>query len=376
MSYSVVSKGELTVKQIWYAALAAAVLTIVPASLPADAAPTTGTANHARAAATTFKFSDAPFSSNSRQFRLDRPARFDYQIRASAPVDDATIQVNVPDGVTYTTDSETTFDGIGHDFTFVLTVAEAGWKTVTVRVAAAGATTATLTLRVYGVGGPPPTATGSLAGRAFASSSGYYNDDAGWLFPRRDLVWFLDGKFVYLGVPQRGRPTCTAAMVKPSRFYGCQRYWWNKERNLLQIGTWIGSVQGRTLRYFSTLSGLPWDLSHPVGTAPAGKRFQGTWREAMWQAEVQTVVTLTLRQGGTFVLKQKADNKVTTYQGRYVIGKNGRLVLKRRNGTTAVRTLAIGKNRRGRLDPHHSGMFLSMPGLTGAAKSGWLTPVG
>lgn len=311
------------------------------------------------------------------QFPLNRPQPYSFTVDSKQQrAYDGKFTVAAPAGVTVkmgTGENGPAFDGY-HVVNFDLTVSTPGWKRITIRATAGNADPVSQTFTVYGVGGRPPTPTGSLAGRRFASSKSWYDEVNGYGYPLRHSLWFLDKRFAYVGVPPQGKPTCTAAQVKPRSYTGCKRYWWNKESNVLQIGTWIGSVRGRTLRYYLPGSGKAYDFTHPIGTPPAGTRFRGTWRDDLHSSVFPVTVALTLRRDGTFRMKQVADR--TTYtRGRYVVGANGRMTLRYRSGKRVVRTLAIGKNSRGKLDPHHTGIFLSLPHLPTEAKAAWLTPV-
>lgn len=318
---------------------------------------------------------------NPEQIPLNRTEEFSLLVSTSGSkrAYDGRITIQAPDGVTvkpHGSPDGVIFDGSGyHHFRFDITVAEPGWKQVTLRADAGNADPVSHTFKVYGVGGRPPVATGSLAGRKFASRTSWYDEVNGYNYPLRQSVWFLNDRFAYVGVPPQGKPTCTAANVKSSSYTGCKRYWWNKESNVLQIGTWIGSVHGRTLRYYLPRSGRAYDFTHPFGTAPAGKRYQGRWSDVISSDYDSLKVFLTLRRDGTFVLKVDAYAASSTTRGRYRIDANGRLTLRYRSGKTGVRTLGIGRSKTGQLTPS-AGLFLSLPKLPRpTTKAAWLTPV-
>lgn len=276
---------------------------------------------------------------------------------------DVTVTVAAPDGVQvkqsegdyescYGT-TEPTFDGPYADLCYEVTVTRGGVHTVTFTVDAGNADPVAVKVQVYAPGGPLPAATGDLSGRYFARFE-EFGIAGPYSFGDRSSIWFLDRRFAYVGAPRHGRPTCAAAQVNPARFYGCQRYWWDKARNVLQVGHWRGSVRARRIDYVDLVR-VAAPYGFPVGLPPRGKRFDVTWR---YLSDFDSIgqTRLRLTRDGRFEL---AVNRRTS-RGRYAVGANGRLRLTYRSGRVQVHTFAIGKNRSGRLDPA-AGALLSLP---------------
>lgn len=307
------------------------------------------------------------------QQRLNKTQSYGYIVHnaaVSGRIYDGRVTVAAPAGVTAAVSSSGPFDDYHHEFRLTLRLTKPGWTSVTVRVSAGNADPIAEVIKVYGAGGPPPTPTGSLAGRTFAATAAWWDADYLTHWSVRAALWFLDNRFVHVGVPKGGRPKCTAAMVDPDRYGGCQRYWWHKQSNALRIGYWDGSVRGRSIRYYRPEGSASIDYTHPVGVPQAGTRLRGTWHDVIEGVEESTT-TLVLRKDGTF--RFRTNEWANFGRGRYAVGRNGRITLRYRDGKVAVRTVAFGKNRRGRLDPHHTGILLSTPGRHGALRAAWLT---
>lgn len=223
-------------------------------------------------------------------------------------------------------------------------VTEPGLHAVTVRVVAGNAT-ATRTAYIYAPAGEPIPATGNLAGRRFAHTSrlGIAEDRR---FGNRSSIWFLDDEFAYVGFPFGGHPTCTRP--DNNRATGCKLYRYDRERNLLQIGTRFGRIDGRTLDV-----GGEW-FNHPYGLAKAGTRLHGTWtydaRTDDWGTLVGSRVRLALTSSGRFAYTVTNWRGDTVSRGRYRIGEQGRLFLRYRSGATQTRMLGIAQDATGRLD--------------------------
>ncbi|WP_109507934.1 hypothetical protein [Nocardioides speluncae] len=262
-------------------------------------------------------------------------------------------------------DPEPTFTGSAASFCFDVKVTRPGVHTVAFRFDAGNADPITLEILVYAPGGPPPPATGDLTGRHHVLFEEFGIVEQ-YSFGERSSIWFLDRHFAYVGSPLHGRPTCTAAKVDPTKFYGCQRYWWDKAHNVLQVGKWRGSVHARRIDYVNDQQTNK-SYRIPFGLAPRGKRLAGTWR---YQSGFDSLTRARLRltRDGRFEL---AVNQRTS-RGRYAVGAAGRLRLTFNSGRTQVHTLGIGKNRAGRLDPA-TGVLLSLPNFN-KGEVAWLTP--
>ncbi|WP_154402768.1 hypothetical protein [Nocardioides speluncae] len=325
----------------------------------------------------------------ARQFLLGTPTRFRIRVERTLPnpVYDGLITVTAPADLEVRHGRSPNWEGriYDHYFTLISTgETKPGWKRVTVRATSGNADPATYEFWTYAIG-PPPERTGSLSGRRYAARfdhEGAQHPAArevaargpGPAYSQRETLWFLSDRLVFLGVPTRGKPTCTPDKVVPDSYTGCQHYWWNKESNLLQIGRWVGRVTATGIVYHHPVHNVPVRFEHRFGTARAGTRYRGTWTDQIYRGNEEWILTvrLTLRRDGTFTLAQSESGLISRMRGRYRINQDGRLTLRLRDGKTVTRTIVIGKNRRGRLDPGNAGIFINLPQkATGA----WLRKV-
>lgn len=267
------------------------------------------------------------------------------QFHADPIAYDVRITVDAPDGVEAEADPRRIPYSWGDVLGYRLRATEPGLHTVTIRVVAGNAS-ATRTAYLYGRENAPTPGTGNLAGRRFAHASrlGIVDDRR---FGNRSSVWFLDDKFAYVGYPGGGRPTCTRPVIL--RETGCMWYFYDRERNLLQVGKKFGRLDGRTLDL-----GGDW-FNHPYGLAKPGSRLHGTWaydaRTDDWGPLVGSRATLTLTRDGRFdYAVTDASGDTVTSRGRYRIGELGRLTLRFRNGGKQVRTFGLGLDAAGRPD--------------------------
>ncbi|WP_109507931.1 hypothetical protein [Nocardioides speluncae] len=340
-------------RRLGYAVLAAALLTSMIAFLPAHAS------------------TDTTLTARLEYLKRQQPrgfgGYFELHVTTDGPVADGTVRFETPRGVKvdfYDWEQGWDFEGGGGQTWYLtLTNNRAGWSRVTLVVDAANAEPVRVPFQIYAPGGPTPPATGNLAGRRYAASGSDYFPPSGYSYSIREAVWFLDRRFAYVGVPRHGKPTCTAAKVNPNSFTGCQRYWWDKAANRLQVGKWAGRVHARSLDYFN------YRYTHRVGMPAAGKRFGGAWTD--WLHYYGSNVTFRLRLNADGSFRWVKDGKVS--RGRYAVGANGRLTLRFRNGHTEVRTLLVGLNRHGKQDPRATGLLLSLPDKD--LRAVWLTPV-
>lgn len=291
---------------------------------------------------------------------------YDGTVTVDAP-DAVKVELTAGDGDYCYGQTEPIFNESTASFCFDVTVLRGGVHTVRFTFDAGNADPVMTTVQFYAPGGPLPPATGDLTGRYFALFEKFGMTSA-YSWGARGSMWFLDRHFVYIGAPLHGRPTCTAAKVDPAKFFGCQRYWWDKERNVLQVGRWRGSVHPRRINYISHPHHSDQSYRFPVGLAPRGKRFATTWRYTS-DMDGLTKARLRLTRDGRFELTVNR----RTSRGRYAVGTAGRLRLTYRSGRVVVHTFAIGRNQRGRLDPA-AGVLLSLPNFN-EGEIAWLRKV-
>lgn len=282
---------------------------------------------------------------------------------------DGRLALQVPDGVQVRNVSPLTFHGVARlVVTFEVRATTRGLHPVRLRASADNARAATSALLyIWGPGGPHLPGTDSLAGRKVANFWNYCKPDGVTCQRRRSALWFLDNGLVYVGVPRHGAPTCVPAKVDPKTDRGCQRYWWDKRRGLLQVGRWIGSVHDGWIEYRG------YGHSHNFGLARRGTRYHVNLVCDEWQCGDPRLRDLRLTRTGRFVLKSGTWDDVRTARGRYAIGARGRLTLRFRSGRVEVRTLGIGRgpSPTGRLAPQFHGVLLSLPG---GRPPVWLAP--
>ena len=222
-----------------------------------------------------------------------------------------------------------------------------GLHTVTVTVSAGNAAPVSTTFQVWGTGGPPLPATGSLAGRAFLATSDDYD-------PRGPSVrtwvarFFLDGRWTWRavhgtdgsgdvgrGVPQRCRGDVP----------GCSRYAYDVDSGQVEIKGHRGVVSAQDL-YFDNLA-YPDRLALP---AP-GDRLD--FRGRTHYEDARLTLELTLHRDGTY-------SRLTAHgreHGSYRIGERGRLALVRSDGTHRVSTIAYLADHQGRPRPRQLGVW-------------------
>lgn len=282
---------------------------------------------------------------------------------------DGRLALQVPAGVQVRKVSPLTFHGLARlVVTFEVRATTRGLHAIRLRASAGNARAATSALlHIWAPGGPHLPGTGSLAGRKVANFWNYCTPDGVTCQRRRSALWFLGNGLVYVGVPRHGAPTCTPAQVRPQSDRGCQRYWWDKQRGLLQVGRWIGRVDDGWIEYRG------YSHSHDFGLARRSTRYQVNLVCDEWQCGDPRLRELRLTRTGRFVLKSGTWGAIRTARGRYVIGARGRLTLRFRSGRVEVRTLGIGRgpSPAGRLAPQHHGVLLSLPG---GRPPVWLAP--
>lgn len=282
---------------------------------------------------------------------------------------DAQVTLQAPDGVELRNVSKRTFHGKSTLIvTFDVRATTRGLHALRLRATAGNAVPTAGVSYVWAPGGPHLPGTGSLAGRKVARFWKDCDRQGDNCRRQRKALWFLGNGLVYVGVPQHGAPRCTAAMIRPATDRGCQRYWWDKRRGLLQVGRWLGRVDEESISYRAQSYG------DNFGLARRGTRYHVLLECDEWQCSDKFALTLRLTRTGRFVLRSRTfgSELTTTARGRYAIGAQGRLTLRFRSGRTEVRTLGIGRYpATGPLSPRHQGVLISLPGGRGPV---WLTP--
>jgi len=222
-----------------------------------------------------------------------------------------------------------------------------GLHTVTVTWTSGNAAPVSTTLQVWGTGGPPLPATGSLAGRAYLATSDDYD-------PRGPSVrtwvtrFFLDDRWSWqathgtdgTGRVGRGVPHRCGADVP-----GCSRYTYDTESGQVEIRGHRGVVGAADL-YFDNLA-YPDRLAVP---AP-GDRLE--FRGRMFYEDDRLTLKLVLHRDGTY-------SRLTAHRrehGRYRIGERGRLVVVRSDGGRQVSTIAYLADGQGRPRPRQLGVW-------------------
>lgn len=246
---------------------------------------------------------------------------------------------------------------------FLVSADTPGFHSLTVTVSADDAEPVTASLpHLWAPGGPPLSATGSLAGRAYGWSgtvSGVTGESSSRV---TNMVTFVDSRYAYVGLPPRGVPRC------PTR--GCVRYYYDVSTGFVQVGDRrIGQVLGPRLYLEGFASGDVWDypdfvigevLDRPVGM-PKHQKYSGTWSyRSRDYPDGLTYQRLTLSRSGTFRLAFEWDGGPRRrLRGEYRLGRRGHLVLRGRSSTNALHgTLLVRENLFGIQKPGTLGVWL------------------
>ncbi|WP_129590733.1 CARDB domain-containing protein [Sanguibacter massiliensis] len=248
-------------------------------------------------------------------------------------------------------------------------------KKIKVRIASTKVRTATLTATASG--GHKDTAKQvvlpvkrtttpkSLAGRLYWGADSSL--DEAW---QNRMVWFVDGRWAYTGIAQKGRPTCEAGKKD------CVRYTYSPRTGKVKVGSRTGTVTSKSLR-LPPRKGAPVDSYVPVSTPKAGTRLatklvhQGS--SGCGYGYGKTCYTYTWRlqftKDGRFVERRKGLTSTTVggswfiggsddERGTYKILSKGRIQLKYANGKSEVKTFGILQDVREKPDAKNVGVVV------------------
>ncbi len=272
-----------------------------------------------------------------------------------------------------------------------LTVSPARWQLATVTAGAVssrrvrvklahhGRATATASVTVTGGGQrisqvthvhrPPPAlaapAPGQLPGRYFWGT----NIDLTQSWDNRGVV-FVNADWAYRGFPPHGIPSCPAAGIAHGSGDGCVRYRYNPHTRRVNVGGENGSLTDGSLQLgtqgYAPLviprAGAVYDVSllqqGYTGICPLScvtyTDYLQLSADGAFSFGSQTIGTLGF-PGGSFT---SGSVLPPDQYGRYEVDRRGRLRLTFANGKVRTYTFAVQTNKRGRPDPHHSGLML------------------
>lgn len=248
-------------------------------------------------------------------------------------------------------------------------------KKIRVRIASSKTRTATLTATASGghkdtakqvvLPAKRTTTPKSLSGRLYWGADSSL--DQAW---QNRMVWFVDKRWAYTGIAQKGRPVCKSGRKD------CVRYTYSAKTGKVKVGNRTGRVTSKALM-LPPRKGATVDSYVPVSIPKAGTRLatklvhQGS--NGCGYGYGKTCYTYTWRlqlaKNGKFVERRKGLTSTTVggswfiggsddERGTYKILSKGRIQLKYANGKSEVKTFGILQDVREKPDAKNVGVVV------------------
>lgn len=248
-------------------------------------------------------------------------------------------------------------------------------KKIRVRIASNKTRTATLTATASGghkdtakqvvLPAKRTTTPKSLSGRLYWGADSSL--DQAW---QNRMVWFVDKRWAYTGIAQKGRPVCKSGKKD------CVRYTYSAKTGKVKVGNRTGKVTSKALT-LPPRKGATVDSYAPVSIPKAGTRLatklvhQGS--NGCGYGYGKTCYTYTWRlqlaKNGKFVERRKGLTSTTVggswfiggsddERGTYKILSKGRIQLKYANGKSEVKTFGILQDVREKPDAKNVGVVV------------------